>query len=170
MKNNKGFTLVELAIVLMIIGVILGGVIKGTELLNNAKLKRVYRDFQNIQTGYLAYYDRNGVAPGFKGGSTWSSANFWDDLYNGGNSFFGTSANAPKDAFGTALTVANDGGSSALGSANKFSGTYVICDSVTTAYAVSLDKSFDNDTATTGNLRYATAEGATTSTICMPLD
>ncbi len=170
MKNNKGFTLVELAIVLMIIGVILGGVIKGTELLNNAKLKRVYRDFQNIQTGYLGYYDRFGVAPGFNGGNTWSASNFWTDLYNGGSAFFGTSTSAPKDAFGNTLTVANDGGSSALGSANKFASTYVICDSVTTAYAVSLDKSFDNDAAATGNLRYATADGATTSTICMPLD
>ena len=41
-RNEKGFTLVELAIVLVIIGIILGAVLKGQELINSAKIKRVY--------------------------------------------------------------------------------------------------------------------------------
>ena len=36
MGKTRGFTLVELAIVLVIIGIILGAILKGTELINNA--------------------------------------------------------------------------------------------------------------------------------------
>jgi len=46
MKRNRfhsqsGFTLVEIAIVLVIIGLLLGGVLKGQELIENAKIKNV---------------------------------------------------------------------------------------------------------------------------------
>ena len=40
MKKNSGFTLIELAIVLVIIGLLLGGVLKGQELI--AFLRRKY--------------------------------------------------------------------------------------------------------------------------------
>ena len=49
MKNNQsGFTLVEIAIVLVIIGLLLGGVLKGQELINSAKVKNFATDFRNI--------------------------------------------------------------------------------------------------------------------------
>ena len=38
-KQQSGFTLVEIAIVLVIIGLLLGGVLKGQELINSAKVK-----------------------------------------------------------------------------------------------------------------------------------
>ena len=42
MKNKQGgFTLVEIAIVLVIIGLLLGGVLKGQELINSAKVKNM---------------------------------------------------------------------------------------------------------------------------------
>lgn len=37
-RSSSGFTLVELAIVLMIIGLLIGGVLRGQELLNNARI------------------------------------------------------------------------------------------------------------------------------------
>ena len=37
-KQQTGFTLIELAIVLVIIGLLLGGVLKGQELINSAKV------------------------------------------------------------------------------------------------------------------------------------
>ena len=40
MKKQAGFTLIELAIVLVIIGLLLGGVLKGQELINSAKVKK----------------------------------------------------------------------------------------------------------------------------------
>ncbi|WP_299068361.1 prepilin-type N-terminal cleavage/methylation domain-containing protein, partial [Accumulibacter sp.] len=40
-KQQSGFTLVEIAIVLVIIGLLLGGVLKGQELINSAKVKNM---------------------------------------------------------------------------------------------------------------------------------
>lgn len=65
MKNKQtGFTLIELAIVLVIIGLLLGGVLKGQELINSAKVKNMARDFQNIQVYLYGYQDRFKVLPG----------------------------------------------------------------------------------------------------------
>ena len=40
-RKQSGFTLVEIAIVLVIIGLLLGGVLKGQELINSAKVKNL---------------------------------------------------------------------------------------------------------------------------------
>ncbi len=58
LRNSKGFTLVELAIVLVIIGIILGAVLKGQELINNARTKRVYTDVQGVTAGIYTYMDK----------------------------------------------------------------------------------------------------------------
>lgn len=63
-KQQAGFTLIELAIVLVIIGLLLGGVLKGQELINSAKVKNMARDFQNIQVYMYGYQDRFKVLPG----------------------------------------------------------------------------------------------------------
>ncbi|MEW6066846.1 MAG: prepilin-type N-terminal cleavage/methylation domain-containing protein [Nitrospirota bacterium] len=63
-KGEKGFTLVELAIVLVIIGIILGAVLKGQELINNAKIKRLYNQQREIFAAVYSYYDKYGRFPG----------------------------------------------------------------------------------------------------------
>lgn len=63
-RNAKGFTLVELAIVLVIIGIILGAVLKGQELINNAKTKRVYSQYREISAAMYTYMDRYQLFPG----------------------------------------------------------------------------------------------------------
>ena len=40
-RQQAGFTLVEIAIVLVIIGLLLGGVLKGQEMIENGKIKSV---------------------------------------------------------------------------------------------------------------------------------
>jgi prepilin-type N-terminal cleavage/methylation domain-containing protein len=64
LRNDKGFTLVELAIVLVIIGILLGGIIKGQELIKNAKYKRLYSLYREVVAATYSYYDRYGKYPG----------------------------------------------------------------------------------------------------------
>ena len=64
MTPQKGFTLVEIAIVLVIIGLLLGGAFKGLELVNNAKAKNIANDLRNISTFIYAYQDRFRALPG----------------------------------------------------------------------------------------------------------
>jgi len=64
LRSNKGFTLVELAIVLVIIGIILGAVLKGQELINNAKIKRLYNQYREVLAAVYTYYDKYGKYPG----------------------------------------------------------------------------------------------------------
>jgi len=64
MKKQSGFTLIELAIVLVIIGLLLGGVLKGQELINSAKVKNMAADFKNIQVYIYGYQDKYKAIPG----------------------------------------------------------------------------------------------------------
>src|SRR5450830_477094 len=64
MKKQSGFTLIELAIVLVIIGLLLGGVLKGQELINSAKVKNLAADFKNVQVFMYGYQDKYKALPG----------------------------------------------------------------------------------------------------------
>ncbi len=64
MKKQSGFTLVEIAIVLVIIGLLLGGVLKGQELINSAKVKNMATDFRNIPLFIYGYQDKFKALPG----------------------------------------------------------------------------------------------------------
>lgn len=65
MKHKQsGFTLIEIAIVLVIIGLLLGGVLKGQELINSAKVKNLAGDFRNIPLFIYGYQDKFKALPG----------------------------------------------------------------------------------------------------------
>jgi len=65
MKNQQGgFTLVEIAIVLVIIGLLLGGVLKGQELITQAKIKNVANDLNGMAAAIYGYQDRYKKYPG----------------------------------------------------------------------------------------------------------
>jgi prepilin-type N-terminal cleavage/methylation domain-containing protein len=63
-SQQSGFTLVEIAIVLVIIGLLLGGILKGQELINSAKVKNLANDFRVIPTYIYAYQDKFKALPG----------------------------------------------------------------------------------------------------------
>src|SRR5262245_48049660 len=63
-RKTQGFTLVEIAIVLVIIGLLLGGILKGQEMITQAKIKNVMADFSGVSAAYHGYQDRYRAIPG----------------------------------------------------------------------------------------------------------
>ncbi len=91
-KQQSGFTLVEIAIVLVIIGLLLGGVLKGQELITQAKIKNVANDFNGLTAAIYSYQDRYKRLPGDDPGATrWTiipaatatQANIGDNIVQG---------------------------------------------------------------------------------------
>jgi prepilin-type N-terminal cleavage/methylation domain-containing protein len=63
-KNKNGFTLVELAIVLMIIGLLIGGVLRGQELMNNARVNATIEQAKAYQAALVTFKDAYSALPG----------------------------------------------------------------------------------------------------------
>ncbi|MGD8844654.1 MAG: prepilin-type N-terminal cleavage/methylation domain-containing protein [Desulfobacteraceae bacterium] len=63
-KDQAGFTLVEIAIVMVIIGLLVGGVLKGQAMIQNAKVKRVVKQGDEIRAAIMTFYDKYSVYPG----------------------------------------------------------------------------------------------------------
>ena len=63
-KKQSGFTLVEIAIVLVIIGLLLGGILKGQELINSARVRNMADQNSGIQAAYFGFIDRYRQVPG----------------------------------------------------------------------------------------------------------
>ena len=74
--QQKGFTLVEIAIVLVIIGLLLGGILKGQEMITQAKIKNIISDFSGISAAFHGYQDRYRALPGDDAGAAarWAGA------------------------------------------------------------------------------------------------
>jgi prepilin-type N-terminal cleavage/methylation domain-containing protein len=64
MRPQRGFTLVEIAIVLVIIGLLLGGILKGQEMITQAKIKNIINDFNGLAAAMYSYQDRYRALPG----------------------------------------------------------------------------------------------------------
>ena len=62
--RQQGFTLVEIAVVLLIVGLLLGGVLKGQALIDSAKVKNLAQDFRALPAMIHAYQDRFRALPG----------------------------------------------------------------------------------------------------------
>lgn len=79
--RQAGFTLVEIAIVLVIIGLLLGGVLKGQEMIENSKVKNAINEMNGVAAAYNSYIDRYRRIPGDDGplttltarGGSWSA-------------------------------------------------------------------------------------------------
>lgn len=62
--RQKGFTLIEIAIVLVIIGLLLGGVLKGQELINTARVRALNNTVDGVTAAWFSFQDRYRAFPG----------------------------------------------------------------------------------------------------------
>ena len=62
--GQRGFTLVEMAIVLVIIGLLLGGILKGQELITSARVRNIADQNSGVQAAYYGFIDRYRQVPG----------------------------------------------------------------------------------------------------------
>ena len=110
--NQKGFTLVEIAIVLVIVGLLLGGVMKGQELINSAKTRALVSKLKSVEVAWDTFKDRYQAKPG--------------DFNQAVRDLGGPTVNGNGDGFVT-LTEANDVWSH-LSIAGLISGNYAVVD------------------------------------------
>ena len=64
MRKQNGFTLIEIAIVLVIIGLLLGGVLKGQELINTARVRALNNNVDGVTAAWFSFQDRYRGFPG----------------------------------------------------------------------------------------------------------
>lgn len=84
---QAGFTLVEIAVVLVIIGLLLGAILKGQELVENSRVRNAINDFNSIRAAAFGYFDRYKSLPGDDGpvGALQARGNNWAAITVGGN-------------------------------------------------------------------------------------
>ena len=68
--DSKGFTLVELSIVLIIIGLLIGGVLKGQELIANAEIVRAASNLKSMESAIQTFRSQYGGFPGDLGNAS----------------------------------------------------------------------------------------------------
>lgn len=182
-RKQPGFTLIEIAIVMVIIGLLLSGVLKGQELINSAKVKNLAGDFRNIQVFIYAYQDKFKALPGddaaaithvtaSKNGDgngvidgKWNDVaadseafNFWQHVRLAGLAPGPTDKNdadyLPKNASGGAIGVSNAASTAIIG----LKGSSIICsNAIAGKFARQLDSILDDGNTATGSMMVTAA-------------
>ena len=130
-KREQGFTLIEIAIVLVIIGLLLGGVLKGQELITGARVRNLIQQQDGVKAAYFGFLDRFRALPGDYAQATANITGVSTAACNGGNGngngqIQGAGATAPAD---TETTLAWEH----LSKAGFINGTYTCAATVSQA-------------------------------------
>ena len=102
-RSQAGFTLVELAVVMIIIGLLIGGVLKGQELVKNAQITATISQLKGVDAATSTFRDMYNGVPG--------------DLRNAGNRIPGCGDSAICSTPGAAADSGNSQLNSAPGAA-----------------------------------------------------
>lgn len=94
-KKQSGFTLIEIAIVLVIIGLLLGGVLQGQQLIENSRVRNAVNGINGTAAAAFAYVDRYGRFPGDDAGALPARGASWpaNAAGNSDGALAGTTAN-----------------------------------------------------------------------------
>jgi prepilin-type N-terminal cleavage/methylation domain-containing protein len=180
LKDQKGFTLVEIAIVLVIIGLLIGGVLKGQSMIHNAKVKRLVNDFEGLKAAVITYQDRFSMYPGDENDTNTPTG----DTHNGDNDglfdetdgweiedmrlaelLTGSGIGLPSHAYGGTLRIdyVNIGGS---GNRNQIVATNIPAD-----VCQEIDSKYDDGIYNSGDIRgnAAYTAGTTIATLAWKL-
>ena len=184
--KEDGFTLVEIVIVLVIVGLLLGGILKGQELIVQARIKNAIADFSGTTAAYYGYQDRYHAIPGDDpGAARWAGATagdgdrivegaynapagavesrlWWDHLRRAGF-VQGSGERQPFNALAGIVGVqSGDGaGASTLGGLSRL----IVCSTnLPDKIAGAVDAQMDDGDGTTGTVR-ALAQTAVSPTV-----
>ncbi len=186
-RRQSGFTLIEIAIVLVIIGLLLGGILKGQELITQGRIRNVGNDFQSMTAAINLYQDRYRALPGDDVGAAtrWSitaptGGTLGDGIITG--TYNSTTATDESRQFwlhlrraglvGGAVTDSTNPPNAASGitgvqnAAFGIVGIVVCSNNLPAKIAQAIDTQFDDGASSTGTVRAAvgTTAGATAAT------
>lgn len=136
--QQRGFSLLELAIALAVLAILAGGVLKGRELLNSARVQATLTDIANLETALSAFQARYSALPGDF--SATSAAGLGDEPGDGNGLIAGAESCAVfthlqksgfiQGSFVTGVVEESDDCSSQSNMENQFSGHYLLSNTI----------------------------------------
>ncbi len=192
MRKQTGFTLIEIAIVLVIIGLLLGGVLKGQELIQSARVRNLASTQDGIKAAFFGFQDRFKALPGdynaavanigatqngdangqiLLNGAILESISAWEHLSRAGfitgTYLYAATVTAgttnPTNAYNAPLQLIYD---------NVYDGTPTVRHNLKIGNLVpggiiaELDRKIDDGIANSGTFRYSSYNGASAAAVC----
>lgn len=91
-RRNKGFSLVELSVVLIILGLLAAGITAGNSLVKGSKLRAIASEYENFRSAFSAFQLQYEYIPG----DIPNASDYWAGATNGnGNNFMDWAEVAP---------------------------------------------------------------------------